>query len=361
VASEPRDVPTESQGWIAALYRWYAEVEAPGRSELFAQIAAAVAADAPTLDFLAAMPKPKWQPNLLIGAVRYLFGTPPDAAGFLELVRAHPDEIAAVMAVRRTQTNEPARCATLLPALARLRGPLALLEVGASAGLCLLPDRYAYAYGDYESRFADVFSGINARYDFSGGTIRPYAALNVSYDTRSGVPGASQIFNDDAAVISAGLRAPLGKNEYGYLFALGGYSIGLRGQPDYGDVRYGIAYSRDYGTLFTAKPHTQVNVSAAVYSRYQGNAISYLQGSHDARIAGALRGIAGLTLAADSHRLYYNNFAEGYAGLIVPVSDQINLRFVGVQGTYLPRGIDRPVPATYSGYRALLVFGAGVP
>lgn len=48
---------------------------------------------------------------------------------------------------RRTQTNEPARCATLLPALARLPQPLALLEVGASAGLCLAPDRYAYDYG----------------------------------------------------------------------------------------------------------------------------------------------------------------------------------------------------------------------
>jgi len=50
---------------------------------------------------------------------------------------------------RRTQTNEPARCATLLPLLALLPQPLALLEVGASAGLCLLPDKYAYDYGGH--------------------------------------------------------------------------------------------------------------------------------------------------------------------------------------------------------------------
>ena len=36
---------------------------------------------------------------------------------------------------RRTQTNEPARCAVLLPALAQLPQPLALIEAGASAGL----------------------------------------------------------------------------------------------------------------------------------------------------------------------------------------------------------------------------------
>jgi hypothetical protein len=46
-----------------------------------------------------------------------------------------------------TQTNEPARCATLLPVLAPLPQPLALIEVGASAGLCLLPDLYGYDYG----------------------------------------------------------------------------------------------------------------------------------------------------------------------------------------------------------------------
>jgi hypothetical protein len=35
----------------------------------------------------------------------------------------------------------------LLPAFAQLPQPLALLEVGASAGLCLLPDRWGYDYG----------------------------------------------------------------------------------------------------------------------------------------------------------------------------------------------------------------------
>jgi hypothetical protein len=83
----------------------------------------------------------------LLAVVRYLYGTPEDPVRFLELVRSHTDEIADVMTLRSTQTNEPARCATLLPVLAGLPQPLALLEVGAAAGLCLLPDRYGYDYG----------------------------------------------------------------------------------------------------------------------------------------------------------------------------------------------------------------------
>ncbi|MER7753846.1 DUF2332 family protein [Kitasatospora sp. NPDC097643] len=49
------------------------------------------------------------------------------------------------MLARRTQkTNEAGRWATLLPLLASLPQPLALIEVRASAGLCLYSDRYRY-------------------------------------------------------------------------------------------------------------------------------------------------------------------------------------------------------------------------
>ena len=45
---------------------------------------------------------------------------------------------------RRRTRPRAARCTC--PALAGIEGPLALLEVGASAGLCLYPDRYSYRY-----------------------------------------------------------------------------------------------------------------------------------------------------------------------------------------------------------------------
>ena len=57
-----------------------------------------------------------------------------------------PTSVVAECSRRSLQTNEPLRCAALLPALSGIEGPIALLEVGASAGLCLYPDRYSYRY-----------------------------------------------------------------------------------------------------------------------------------------------------------------------------------------------------------------------
>jgi hypothetical protein len=132
---------------IVAAYLRFAR-DAEGRAPLYARIARAVAADRALLDFIAALPPAKRQPNLLLAAVRLLAGTQRTPAAFRDVVLSRADEIRRVVVGHRTQTNEPARCAVLLPLLAALPQPLALLEVGASAGLCLLPDRYAYRYGD---------------------------------------------------------------------------------------------------------------------------------------------------------------------------------------------------------------------
>jgi hypothetical protein len=131
---------------VRAGYEKFAVHEAAGRSALYVELAAGVARDAELLAWLDGLPVGKRQPNLVFAAARTVAGTP---SGFAELRAVLTDrraEVEAVMLARRTQTNEPARCATLLPLLASLPQPLALLEVGASAGLCLLPDRYSYAY-----------------------------------------------------------------------------------------------------------------------------------------------------------------------------------------------------------------------
>jgi hypothetical protein len=182
-----------------ALYRHYGHVEAPGKSTLFAEISKAVARDPVSIAFLAEMAPAKWQPNLLIAAVRYLYGTPPDARRFIERVHAHPDEIAAVMATRSTQTNEPARCATLLPLLAQLPQPLALLEVGASAGLCLWPDHYQYVYGRHRVRArVSPTEGEAPTFHCSADAATPLPRANVEVVWRAGLD-LHPVDLDDAA------------------------------------------------------------------------------------------------------------------------------------------------------------------
>jgi hypothetical protein len=128
-------------------YRRFAEHEAAGRSPAYETLALAVASDPDVLGFLGTLPADKRQPNLLFAAARHMLRTAPDADALRELATTRAGELRAMMLSRRTQTNEPGRCATLLPALAALDGPLALIEVGASAGLCLHVDRYSYDYG----------------------------------------------------------------------------------------------------------------------------------------------------------------------------------------------------------------------
>lgn len=132
----------------SAWYRWFGEHDARGRSPSYARLAVAVADDAELCRRIDALPPPKQQPNLLFAAVRYLEGPTDDWHHFRSFVSDRWSAITEVMASHSTQTNEAGRCASMLPVLAALRQPLSLLELGASAGLCLYPDRYQYRYGD---------------------------------------------------------------------------------------------------------------------------------------------------------------------------------------------------------------------
>ena len=134
---------------IARRYERFATSEARGSSSIYEQLALAVASSFELLTFLQSVPSERRQPNLFLAAVRHVSGVPRDGSELKGIVRACASRIRDVILSRSTQTNEPARCAVLLPVLAGLRQPMALVEVGASAGLCLLPDRYGYDYGTH--------------------------------------------------------------------------------------------------------------------------------------------------------------------------------------------------------------------
>ena len=130
---------------IAHAYRAFAG-EAGEESPRYAALSAAVAEDGEVLGFLAGLPSGRRRPTLFFAALRFVDGVPADGTDLRRRVSRHADALRETMLTRSTQTNEPARCTGLLPPLGLLDGPLALVEVGASAGLCLYPDRYSYSY-----------------------------------------------------------------------------------------------------------------------------------------------------------------------------------------------------------------------
>jgi hypothetical protein len=146
-----------------AWYERFARQEAAGRSPLYVAWAEGVAADDEVLALLGELPPEKRQPNLLFACARWCgaadgmraasavdadVGATPYAA-FREFVLSNWSRVSGEMRVRSTQTNEPGRTASILQLLAQIddaEGPLALIEVGASAGLCLFPDRYSFRF-----------------------------------------------------------------------------------------------------------------------------------------------------------------------------------------------------------------------
>lgn len=129
-------------------YARFARDEAAGRSAVYEDWASTIAADADAAAILARIPATYRQPPLVFAVARLLGAAESTGEALAAWLADHADEVVAEASARSLQTNEPLRCAALLPALAEIDGPIALLEIGASAGLCLYPDRYSYRYAD---------------------------------------------------------------------------------------------------------------------------------------------------------------------------------------------------------------------
>lgn len=149
-----------------------------------------VADDPDVLRWLETLPVPKRQPNLVYAAARW-HGVPAPGPydGLRAALLADDGSITHTISTRSTQTNEVGRLATLVPAFATLAAlgndePLSIVEAGASAGLCLYPDRYAYTWRT-ERGVVRVGTGPELGCEVIGDAPLPDAVPDVSW--RGGV------------------------------------------------------------------------------------------------------------------------------------------------------------------------------
>jgi hypothetical protein len=156
---------TEPADDFKLMWEWFAS-HCHNYSPLYEKISIAVAGDPELLEMVRSCPPDAHLPPALLAAVHYLIlggvdhpladvyaGRVNEDPGppFLDLCREYRSEIASILATRHIQTNDCGRSALIGPGLTwlatQVEGPLALVDVGASAGLNLLCDRYRLNYG----------------------------------------------------------------------------------------------------------------------------------------------------------------------------------------------------------------------
>jgi hypothetical protein len=152
---------------LAQRFRAFAATAAK-RAPLYCHLAERIADDPVTRRLLVHAPEQQRLPVLLFACVHWLLLNEPDQLlaryypnltddvdttdpypAFRQFCAEHAERLADLLGTRSTQTNEVGRCATILPLLGLVAdkvGPLALVDVGSSAGLTLLFDHYECRY-----------------------------------------------------------------------------------------------------------------------------------------------------------------------------------------------------------------------
>ena len=158
---------------LADTFERFGRLECRNVSPLYDRLSHGVAADPELLSLAAHARRGQPAPNLFLAAAHSLLlkgaehpvsAFYPSIAGattgvgdpypnFKSFCLEHRQEIIELISIRLVQTNVVGRCASLMPAFTAValrskRKPISLVEIGASAGLNLLWDRYGYGYGD---------------------------------------------------------------------------------------------------------------------------------------------------------------------------------------------------------------------
>jgi hypothetical protein len=276
---------------LADQFRSFAVAVGRDGTAVYERICRGVADDRPLLDLTGLAPPAQRRPNLLLAAVHFLLlggaddrladhyrtvaewrGTPvrrpaDDRDPFVEFAafcQAYQTELADLLVTRATQTNEVGRCAVLLPAFVTVAAaagrPLALVDLGASAGLNLLFDRYAYRYASSTGAGAPgagvAGSPVILDCDVRAGVLPDLALPPVAY--RAGIDRQPvDVDDDDAARWLLACQWPEHVTRFARLRA----AINLaRAAPDRGAVRSGDVVDDLAETVAGAPPDAHLCV-----------------------------------------------------------------------------------------------------
>lgn len=162
----------------------FATSECKGSSVLYEHLSERIAADNELLRLASYVREGQPVPNLFFGAVHYLLMKGKDHEVreyygslvnhsrdaltafpyFKDFCLKYQHELICILKNKLVQTNEVRRCSYLYPAFCyiyeKTKRPLALVEIGTSAGLQLLWDKYGYSYNSDEEVYGEARSEL---------------------------------------------------------------------------------------------------------------------------------------------------------------------------------------------------------